>query len=139
MCLGIMIGVSVGSAIDALRKKKSQEHEDDAVSGGGIGPLFIPLPQGFAQQGIYAHAHAGGEADEQILHGECQGEGRHGALGNSGHVNAVHHVIQGLHQHGDDQGQCHGQKQPAKRHGPHFVLLLQRRLGLFRHISAFFL
>ena len=29
MCLGIMIGVSVGSAIDALRKKKSQEHEEN--------------------------------------------------------------------------------------------------------------
>ena len=30
MCLGIMIGVSVGLAIDALRKnKKSQEYEDD--------------------------------------------------------------------------------------------------------------
>ena len=30
MCLGIMIGVSVGPAIDALRKnKKSREYEDD--------------------------------------------------------------------------------------------------------------
>ena len=29
MCLGIMIGVSVGPAINALRKKKSQEHEEN--------------------------------------------------------------------------------------------------------------
>ena len=107
--------------------------------GGGIGPLFISFPQGFAQQRIYANAHAGGEADKQILHGECQGKGRHGTFGDAGHINAVHHVIKGLHQHRDGQGQRHGQKQSAKRHGPHFVLLLQRRLGLFRHISAFFL
>ena len=27
--VGVVIGVSVGPAIDALRKKKSQEHEDN--------------------------------------------------------------------------------------------------------------
>ncbi len=98
-------------------------HQDKAVAGGAVDGLLIMLAQALAEQGVDTDADTDAEADLHILHREGQGQGRHGALRNLSHVDAVHHVVQGLHQHGDNHGHCHVGQQLAHGHDAHFVLL----------------
>ena len=93
------------------------------LSGGAVGGLLISLSQALGKQGVDAHADAHGKADQQILDGEGQGQRRHRAFRHLGNVDAVHHVVKRLHQHGDDQGQRHVGDQFPDGHNAHFVFL----------------
>ena len=97
---------------------RGDEYQEEAVAGGAVCPLLVAFAQGFTQQGIYTHTDAGGEADEDVLHRKGQRHGRNGALpdgilgevlviGDAGNKIAVHHVVQRLHQHGDNHGGGH--------------------------------
>ena len=60
-------------------------------------------------------------ADEQVLDGEGKGKGGDGGLRDAGDIDAVHHIVQSLDQHGDHQGQGHVDQQLANGPGAHFV------------------
>ena len=98
-------------------------HQHDAVSGGAVGGLLIFLPQALGKQGVDAHTDAHGKADQQILNGEGQGQCRHRALRHLRNVDAVHHVVKRLHQHGYDHRQRHIGDQFPHGHDAHFVFL----------------
>ena len=100
-----------------------QNRQQHAVARGAVGAFVVLLAQGFRQQGIDAHAHAGGAADEQVLDGEGQGKGGDGGLGDPGDIDAVHDVVQRLDEHGDHQGQRHVYKEPADGPSAHLVAL----------------
>ena len=114
----------VGS--DAERAEEHEQdgadhHQGDAVARGKVGGLLILFAQALAEQGVDAHADTHGEADLHILNGEGQGQGSHRALGNLRDIDAVHHVIKGLHQHGGNHGKAHIQQKLPLRHDAHFV------------------
>ena len=88
----------------------------------------VSLTQGLTQKAVHTHRHTDGAADEQILHREIQRQSRYGTLRNLGHIDAVHHIVNRLHQHGQDEGQGHSKQQPSRRPGSHFVLI---QLGFF--------
>ena len=112
-------------------EEQSEDHEQGgeqagkphAVAGGAVGALVVLLTQGFRQQGVDAHAHAGGAADEQVLDGEGQTQGGDRGLGDPGDIDAVHDVVKRLNQHGDHQGQRHVDQQLADGPGAHLVAL----------------
>ena len=105
------------------RKDQIAAHrQKNAVGRRQIHPLLVLLPQTLAQQGIDTHAGTGGHGDHQVLNREGQADGVEGVLTEPGHEHAVHHVVQGLDQHGDHDGQRHAQQQPVHRQHTHFVL-----------------
>ena len=73
---------------------------EDAVVGGLVGPLEILLTQALGEKGVDAHAGAHGQGDHNVLNGEGHTDGGEGPLADLGHEYAVHHVIEGLNQHG---------------------------------------
>ena len=99
------------------------KHQHHAVSGGTVGSLLISFAQALAQQRIDTHADTDGKANLEVLHRKGKGQGRNGAFGNLGNINAVHHVVKGLDQHGNDHGNGHIGKQLANGHNAHLVLL----------------
>lgn len=112
-------------AEDAEEHKQGHgdQHQKDAVSGGVIGSLLVFLPQAFRQQGVDAHGNAHAEADLHILHREGQGQGGHCAFGYLRDVDAVHHIVQCLHHHGNNHGQGHVEQKLTDGHDPHLVFL----------------
>ena len=102
---------------------RNDQHQRQSVSSGKIGLFLVLLSQGFAQQGIDAHADAHGETDLQILHRESQGQSGNGTFGDLGNIDAVHHVVKCLDDHGYDHGQRHVDKQFANRHHAHLIFL----------------
>ena len=98
----------------------ASEHK---TGGGAVGGLLIFLTQTLGKQGVDAHADAHGEADQQVLDGEGQRQRRHRALRHLRNVDAVHHVVKRLHQHGYDHGQRHVGDQLPDGHDAHFVFL----------------
>ena len=99
------------------------KHQKHAVSGGPVGGFLVLFSQRFAQQGIDTHTDTHSKADLHILHRERQGQGGHCAFRDLGNINAVHHVVQCLHNHGQDHGQRHIEQQLSYGHGAHFVFL----------------
>ena len=89
--------------------------QEDAGVGGLVHHLLVLLPQGPGEQGVDAHGGAGAEGDHQVLQGEGQGHGVQGILAELGHEDAVHHVVEGLDQHGDHHGDGHAGQQLAAR------------------------
>ena len=73
----------------------------------------------------------GGKTDLHILHRESQGQGCDSTLRNLRYVDAVHHIVQGLNNHGNDHGQCHIHKQFAHRHNAHLIFLQSRCTHIF--------
>ena len=118
-------GVIGADTENAEKHEQSRDngHHHQAVSGGFVHRLLVPLSQALAQQGVDTHAHTHGKADLQILNGEGQGQGRYRTVRDLGHINAVHHIIKGLHQHGKGHRQRHIGQQLSHRHGAHFVFL----------------
>ncbi len=80
--------------------RKAAKGEEDAVLGGLIGPFLVLFAEALGQQGVDAHAGADADRDHDVLQGERQRNGGQGALADVGHENRVHHVVEGLHQHG---------------------------------------
>ena len=143
-----------GAALDGLRHggldgvvgpgaQDAEGHEQrhhngsqkDSVSGGDVGMVPVSLTQGLTEQAVHTHRHADGAADEQVLHRKGQRQRRYGTLRNLGHIHAVHHIVNRLHQHGQNQGQSHGKQQPSCRAGTHLVLVRLPFIFLFFHDS----
>ena len=81
-----------------------------AVAGRLIGFFLVALAQRLTHHGIDTHANTRGKADQQILHREGHTQSSNRTVGNPGHIEAVHHIVKGLHQHGNNHGQSHGQQ-----------------------------
>ena len=90
------------------RAEDAVEHrEGHAVGGGGVRPVVVACAPVEGDEGVDAYAEADGNGVHEVLDGEHEGEGRHGLLVDLGHKEAVHDVVQRVHQHGDDVGQSH--------------------------------
>ena len=105
---------------DGHEHQAAEDGQKQAVHGGGVGPALAALAQALGQQGVDAHAGSHGHGDHQILDREGQRDGVQRVLADLGHKVAVHHVVEGLHQHGDHHGDGHGQQEPVDRHGRPF-------------------
>ena len=91
---------------------QAQRH---AVGGGGLGFFVVARAKVQRDHGIDADAKADGNGVGKVLDGEHQRQGRHGVFADAGHKQAVHDVVQAVHQHGDDVGQRHGHQQRQHR------------------------
>ncbi len=69
-----------------------------------------------------ADAHTDGHGGGDILEWKCQRHRREGLGSQSGHVDAVHNVVQGLNQHGDDHRHGHGHQKAEYRAGFHKLI-----------------
>ena len=98
------------------RAEDAVEHrEGHAVGGGGVRPVVVACAPVEGDEGVDAYAEADGNGVHEVLDGEHKGEGRHGLLVDLGHEEAVHDVVQRVHQHGDDVGQSHRHQQREHR------------------------
>ena len=120
--IGLHLKIRTG-AEDAEQQEQGRgdQHQGDTVAGSITHRLLVLLSQALAQQRVHAYADAHGEANLQVLHRECQGQRRDGTLGNLGYIDAVHHIVKRLHQHGNDNGQRHVQQQLANGHNAHLI------------------
>ena len=103
---------------------KAHKGQEQAVHSHGVRPLLILGAQGPAHESVDAYGGAGGQGDHQVLSREGQRHRRQGRLADPGDEHAVHDVIQGLHQHGDDDGQGHIPYQLVNGHDAQLVFLL---------------
>ena len=117
------------------KEQGADSRQKDAVEGAAVDLVHIFFAQSTGEEGVDTDGDARGHADHDILHREGQGDGGEGVVvhgGNAGDEDAVHHVIQGLHQHGQGHGQGHGKEQPTHGTHAHFVFLQG-----FHYISRF--
>ena len=77
---------------------------------------LILLAQRAGEQGVHTHGGACADGDHQVLQGESQRDGGQGVFTQPGHEDAVHDVVQRLHQHGDHHGHRHAGQQSSHRH-----------------------
>ena len=91
-----------------------------------VGAGQVPLPQTLGQHGAEGHPEAGAEGDHQGLDGVGVGEGEKGLAADLGHKDAVHQIVDRLHQHGQHDGPGHVEHQPAEGHGAEDVGLFHR-------------
>ena len=99
----------------------ADDGQKDRVLGGPVGDVVVFLAQAAGEQGVDAHAGAHRHGDHQVLNGEGHGDGGEGLLIDPGDEHAVHHIVEGLDQHGQDHGQGHGKNELAHRHNAHFI------------------
>ena len=92
------------------------------------GILFAQLP---ADQAVDAHAHAQRQGQHQHLDRVCQGNRRQRVRVVPGDENAVHHIVQRLHQHGNHDRDRYLRDQPPHRHRPQHFRPLVSLHGLF--------
>ena len=106
------------------KQQPAQGIEQKSVAGHPVGLLPLPLPQALGEGGVEAHSNAGTEGHHHQLHRVGIAEGQEVQVAHLGHIDAVHQVIDGAHQHGDHDGGGHGEHQPVHRHGPQDVSLV---------------
>ena len=121
--LCVEVGSHAGEADDEEDGVAAQGQED-AVLGGLIGPFLVLFAEALGQQGIDAHAGADAHGDHDVLQRERQRNGGQGALADVGHENRVHHVVEGLHQHGYHHRHAELDEQRVDVHGTHDVFPL---------------
>ena len=104
-------GLEEGADEEEAEDKKAEpaKHpKEKPVGGGGVGLLLALLPQAAADKAVEADPGAHTHRDYQHLHREGQAHRRQGVyrvvLGDK---DAVHNVVQRLHQHGEHGGQGH--------------------------------
>ena len=84
---------------------------EDPQSRRPIGAASILRPQIIGDDRVDSDAKADGHRVDQILNRIDQGQGCHGVLTDFGHKIAVHDIVEGAHQHGENHGKRHGQHQ----------------------------
>ena len=110
----------------------AQQRQQQTVDRNLIDALGVFLPQRARQQRIDADAKADGNGNDDVLQRERHGHGRECILTDARDKNAVHDIIQRLHEHGDHHRDRHGQQELIFRHGAHFIFAK----GFFRHIVS---
>ena len=119
------------TGIEGIDAKNAHQHKDGggaerqkhAVASRPVGSGLILFPQRLGQHCIHAHTGSGTHGDHNGLDGEGQRYRRQCRLSQFGDKIAVYNIIKGLHQHGDNNGQGHGDQQPVDRQDPHLVFL----------------
>ena len=105
------------------------EGQQNSVDRRAVGGLIVLFTQTLGEEGVDTDAGTHCHRDHQVLGRKGQTYGGKGVLADVGDENAVHHVIERLHQHGDHHGQGHGNKETVDGHNAHLVLL-----GLLIHL-----
>ena len=100
----------------------AHQRQEHAVLGHLVGALRVLRAQRPGEQRVHAHRRAGGEPDHQVLGREGQRHRRQRRLVVARHEEAVHHVVQRLHQHGQYHRQRHVDNQLGDGHDAHLVL-----------------
>ena len=121
--LCVEVGFHAGEADDEEDGVAAQGQED-AVLGGLIGPFLVLFAEALGQQGVDAHAGADAHGDHDVLQRERQRNGGQGVFADMGHENRVHHVVEGLHQHGYHHRHAELDEQRVDVHGTHDVFPL---------------
>ena len=116
---------------DQRENHEVAQGQEDAGVGSLVRHVLLLFTQRAGKQGIDAHGGAAAKGDHQVLKRKCEGHGIQGILTELGHENAVHNVVQRLHQHGDHHGNGHACQQPADRQNAHLVLLYSCACGVF--------
>ena len=93
--------------------------QKQAVGGGAVGFLMVSFAQVFGQIGVDAHRRTHRKGYQQVLDGEGQAHGGQGRFVDVGNEDAVHHVVQCLHQHRDHHGDSQRKQQGVQRFGAH--------------------
>ena len=96
-----------------------QDREGHAVGGGDVRLFAVACTEVECDLRVDANAEADGDGVDEVLHREHQRQGRHGLLADAGDEEAVHDVVQRVHQHRDDVGQGHRDQQREHRSGFH--------------------
>ena len=120
--LDIRLGVDEGFGQEDAEKRHQRpaaEGEENRRAADAPGLFRIPAAQGAGHQCAHAHARAGAQADQDILGREGQGQGRETVLRHLSHIDAVHHVIQRLDEHGEHHRHRHLQQELSLRHLAH--------------------
>ena len=81
-----------------------------------VGFLLLLFTQTAGQGGAEAHSGADEEGDNQGLNGIGVREREESRIVDSGHIDAVHQVVDRLHQHGKHNGPGHADDQPSCGH-----------------------
>ena len=102
--------------------QRGQQQKEQAVVGGKGGLLPAALAKAARDQGVHAHARAHRHRDHQHLDGIGQRNRGQRVLAQPRDKDAVHKVVQRLHQHGDAQRNGHGKQEPSLGHHAHLVL-----------------
>ena len=105
------------------QQAEQQEHNESAqlqqhAAAGRFARLFGPLlPQLAADEAVDAHAQARGHGDHEQLDGKGQRYSRERVRAVARHEDAVHHVVEGLHQHAHHDGDGYLGHQLSHGHG----------------------
>lgn len=99
----------------------AQSGQKEGVFGGAVGHIEILFAQTAGEQGVDADGGTHCHGDHQVLIGEGQRDSGQGVLADLGHKDTVHYIVKGLDEHGDHDGQRHGEDQSSDGHCPHFV------------------
>ena len=107
---------------EGQEQQPAQPIEQKAVTGHPVGLLLLPGPQALGKQGVEAHPGSGAEGHHHQLDRIGIGEGQKVQLAHLGHIDAVHQVIDGAHQHGEHDWGGHGPHQLGDRKGPQNIV-----------------
>ena len=91
---------------------------------------LIPLAQPLGQEGAEAHPGSHTESDHQALHRIGIGQRQKGGVADADNKEAVHKIVNSLHQHGNHDGPGHVDYQPAHGHRAQNILLLGQIIPL---------
>ena len=102
-------------------RDKAAESQEDAHVGGRIGPVKALLAEGTGEQRVHTDAGTGTDRDHQVLQRKCVGDCGERVLAEPRDENAVHNIVEGLHQHGNHHGKRHTDDELLDGHDAHFV------------------
>ena len=109
-------------------KDKSQQPdravEQKAVAGRIYCILQAAFSQALGQNGVKAYPQAGAEGYDHQLHRIGVGQSQKVQIADLSHIDAVHQVVDGTHEHGEHDGRGHGKHQLPHRHGAQDVVVL---------------
>ena len=100
-----------------------QDCQENTVYCSKTGFFWFSFTERAGQKGVDTDTGTGGNGYHQTLNREGHGYGCQGRFTDLRHKYAVNNIVERLHQHGNNHGQGHGNKQPVNGHGTHFILL----------------
>ena len=110
------------------QEQREEEERDVTAEGqkdphirGGVGFVEPLLTEGTGEQRVHTDAGTGTDGDHQVLQRKCVGDGGKRFLSKPCDEDAVHDIVECLHQHGDHHGESHTDDQLLDGHDAHFV------------------
>ena len=108
---------------DQRKQHKIAEGQQQRHVGGLVRSLEFPFAERSREQGVHADAGTGTDRDHQVLQGKCERDGGQRIFRKLRDENAVHNVVECLHQHRDHHRQRHRDDQLLYGHDAHLVFL----------------